>query len=107
MAEGFLDFGVLDQEDAGHLLDVACGNDSQMAVKDGEDHAKDGFTVKKLANGDAGQAKGFVELGLRVAEPGDIDEVVVLHEVVGFFFRAHVDEGQLRAARGDFITLGG
>jgi hypothetical protein len=107
VAKGFLDFAISEQKDTGHLLDVTGRKKSEMAVKDGEDHAEDGFGMEELANGNARESEGFVEAGSGIAEAGDIGEMVVLHEVPGFLFRAHVDEGELRTAGGNRLALGG
>ena len=107
MAERFLDYAIANEKDAGHLLDVTGRKKSEMTVNDGEDHAEDGFRIEKLANGNAGESERFVETGFGVAEAGDIPEIVVLHEVPGFRLRAHVHEGELRAAGGNFPALSG
>ena len=104
VAEGFLDFAIFDEKDAGHLLDVPGRKKSEMTVNDGEDHAEDGFRIEKLANGNAGESEGFVETRCGVAEAGDIGKIVALHEVTGFVLRTHVHEGELRAAGGNFPT---
>jgi len=88
VAEGFLDFGVAEEEDAGHAFDVAGGEAYEVAVEPGYEHAGEAFAIEILTEFGAREAESLIELGLGIAEARDVRKFVVGEERLGFFFGA-------------------
>ena len=99
-----MDFGVSEEENAGHAFDVACGEADEVAVEPGYEHAGEAFAIEILTEFGAREAESLIKLGLRIAEAGDVRKFVVSEKRLGFFFGAQVDEGELRAAGFDFLA---
>jgi len=88
VAESFLDFSVAEEENAGHAFDVACGEAYEVAVEPGDEHAREAFAIEILAEFGAREAESLIELGVGIAEAGDVGKFVVGEEVSGFFLGA-------------------
>jgi len=100
VAEGFADFRVVDEKDAGHALDVTDGTADKMTLAPGGERAIEAFEIEILAKLRADEAKGFVETSVRIAETGDVIEFVVGEEGFGFLLGAKMNEG--KAGTGSF-----
>ena len=97
MAEGFADLATLQQEGAGHALNVAGWISDEVAVEPSVKHARDAPKVQVLAKLGTLQAELLVQPPLRIAEPRNVEKAIRFEEPLSLFFGSEMNESEPRA----------
>lgn len=107
MAEGFANFGVLQEKDTGHAHHVAGGKPHEVPAEERAERAQNTFRIQILPKLSADQAKGLIEARVGIAETRNVEQAIGREEPFGFFFGAEMDEGELDVLSFDRFTFFG
>ena len=97
VAESVFDLIALQQERAGHALDVAGGKTDKIAIEPGHQHAIDAFAVQVLAQFGAAQPKRFVQLAVGIGKARQVIQLIRSEKLRSALFCAQVHKRDLRA----------
>ena len=96
MAKGFKDLAVVEEESAGHALDIAGGATDKIAFEPGHQHAVDAFAVEVLAQFGVDQAESVVEFAVGIGKTREVVEMIRGEEFGGAVFGANVHKRDAR-----------
>src|SRR6185369_11467951 len=104
MTKGLANFSTsaIQQEHAGHALDVAFRIERKMPVQRGSQHASDARQIQKLPQFRARQSESLIKFSLGIAEARYIQQPVRLEKPLRFLFRSQMHKRQRRALRFNF-----
>ncbi len=94
VAKRFEDLAISQEEGAGHLLHIACGQSNEVAIEPGKQHTVNAFAVEVLAQFGVSQAEGLIQLAGRIGETRQIVQFVRSEEFCGALFGSQMHEGQ-------------
>ena len=97
VAKDFDDLAVVQEESAGHALDIAGGEADKITFEPGHQHAVDAFAVEVLAQFGMGQAESVVEFAVGIRKTREVVEMIRREKFCGAVFGAKVHKGDARA----------
>jgi len=97
VAEGFEDGGAVNEEDAGHALDVAFGHAQPVTAERGPEHPRNAARVEELVPFHADQAEFLIEAAIGIGESREVFQVMGGEVFAGALIGGEVDKREPRA----------
>jgi hypothetical protein len=93
VAKSFEDLPVLQEESAGHALDVAGWEADKIAFEPGHQHEVDTFAIEILAQFGMNQAESVIEFAVGIGKTREVVEVIRREKFGGAVFGAKMHKG--------------